>query len=119
MRTGGLSSLRVLLHAVNQYRGVRPVEPYSRISFTGSPMEFRATFSIARDYYIDYHAVPPALCAEHGVLVKAVVAHNVSGSTPTLLPLLDCVADMQVEYGLDKQCGREPWKHGRPTSPAG
>ncbi|MGZ8474331.1 MAG: PilW family protein, partial [Candidatus Deferrimicrobiaceae bacterium] len=36
-----------------------------------------------------------------GVLVKAVVAHDASGTTPTPLPLFDCVADMQVVYGLD------------------
>jgi hypothetical protein len=29
------------------------------------------------------------------------VAHDASGTTPTLLPLLDCVADLQVLYGLD------------------
>ena len=29
------------------------------------------------------------------------MAHDATGTTPTLLPLLDCVADMQVVYGLD------------------
>ena len=29
------------------------------------------------------------------------MAHDASGTTPTLLPLIDCVADIQVVYGLD------------------
>ena len=53
------------------------------------------------EYYIDNTAVPQRCAPNTGVLVKAVVAHNASGTTPTLLPLIDCVADMQVVYGLD------------------
>lgn len=58
------------------------------------------------DYYIaDNPAFPtyptPAHCAANtGVLVKAVMAHDDPG-TRNLLPLLDCVADLQVVYGLD------------------
>ena len=53
------------------------------------------------EYYIDNTAVPQRCAPNTGVLVKAVVAHDAAGTTPTLLPLLDCVADMQVVYGLD------------------
>ena len=53
------------------------------------------------DYYIDNSARPLHCAQNTGVLVKAVVAHDASGTTPTLMPLLDCVADMQVVYGLD------------------
>jgi len=55
------------------------------------------------EYYIDNSAstVPPRCAANTGVLVKAVVRHDANGTTPLLLPLLDCVADMQIVYGLD------------------
>ena len=53
------------------------------------------------EYYIDNTAVPQRCAPNTGVLVKAVVAHDASGTTPTLLPLLDCVADLQLVYGLD------------------
>ncbi|MDD5761881.1 MAG: PilW family protein [bacterium] len=59
------------------------------------------------DYYIaDSAAYPtPLQCAPNtGVLVKAAIAHDTNG-TATLLPLLDCVADMQVVYGLDNNAG--------------
>lgn len=59
------------------------------------------------DYYIANNpAYPPTYptpwhCASNtGVLVKAVRTHDASG-TRSLLPLLDCVADLQVVYGLD------------------
>jgi prepilin-type N-terminal cleavage/methylation domain-containing protein len=55
------------------------------------------------DYYIANNpAYPtPAHCAANtGVLVKAVMAHDLPG-TRNLFPLLDCVADLQVVYGLD------------------
>lgn len=60
------------------------------------------------DYFIaDNAAYPtPRHCASNtGVLVKAVIAHNAAG-TATLYPLLDCVADMQLVYGLDNNADR-------------
>ncbi|MCL2102952.1 MAG: PilW family protein, partial [Syntrophorhabdaceae bacterium] len=43
----------------------------------------------------------PSRCAPGtGVLVKGIVNHNAAGNM-TLLPILDCVADMKVMYGLD------------------
>src|SRR3990172_8173305 len=55
------------------------------------------------DYFIaDNAAYPtPRHCAPNtGVLVKAAIAHDDDG-TATLFPLLDCVADLQLVYGLD------------------
>ena len=69
----------------------------------GNPL--RRPFNRA-DYYIANNVAYPTYtsprhCAPNtGVLVKAVMAHDDSG-TRNLLPLLDCVADMQVVYGLD------------------
>jgi prepilin-type N-terminal cleavage/methylation domain-containing protein len=55
------------------------------------------------DYYISA-TNPPQRCAiGTGVLYKATINHgSVSGTNQfTELPLLDCVADMQVIYGID------------------
>ena len=81
--------------------GFVPLEPYSANIVYGidNVIPFRP-FNRA-EYYIDNTAVPQHCAPNTGVLVKAVVAHNASGTTPTLLPLIDCVADMQVVYGLD------------------
>jgi len=53
------------------------------------------------DYYVMRPATGmPAECAPHtGVLYKAVLNH--SDGSFTQMPLLDCVADLQVVYGLD------------------
>ena len=81
-----------------------PVEPYSANIVYGidnaSPGLLVRPFNRA-DYYIDNTAVPQHCAPNTGVLVKAVVAQEPTGSTPTLLPLMDCVADMQIVYGLD------------------
>jgi hypothetical protein len=58
------------------------------------------------DYFIttvdsDGTNITPQRCASNtGVLVKAVVSHN-DGNFDDFMPLLDCVADMQVVYRLD------------------
>jgi hypothetical protein len=55
------------------------------------------------DYYIVGNAVypTPRHCAPiTGTLVKRVVKHS-DGALDNPLPLLDCVADMEVIYGLD------------------
>jgi prepilin-type N-terminal cleavage/methylation domain-containing protein len=85
----------------NNTAGFVPLEPYSANIVYGidNVIPFRP-FNRA-EYYIDNTAVPQHCAPNTGVLVKAVVAHNASGTTPTLLPLIDCVADMQVVYGLD------------------
>lgn len=78
-----------------------PVDPYSANIVYGID---NVSTGLARpfnraDYYIDNTAVPQHCAPNTGVLVKAVLPHD--GTPPTPLPLLDCVADMQVEYGLD------------------
>jgi len=80
--------------------GFVPVEPYSAniIYGIGNVQPVRP-FNRA-EYYIDNTDVPRHCAPNTGVLVKAVVAHDGSGSTPALLPLLDCVADMKVVYGI-------------------
>lgn len=53
------------------------------------------------DYYIKRPANISATCAPNtGVLYKSVASHG-DGSLSPELPLLDCVADLQVAYGLD------------------
>jgi hypothetical protein len=81
--------------------GFVPVEPYSANIVYGIDDVILARPFNRAEYYIDNTAVPQHCAPNTGVLVKAVVAHDASGTTPTLLPLLDCVADMQVVYGLD------------------
>jgi prepilin-type N-terminal cleavage/methylation domain-containing protein len=90
--------------------GFVPMEPYSANIVYGidNVIPFRP-FNRSEYYIADNAAyLTPQRCAANtGVLVKAVVAHNTSGTTPTLLPLLDCVADMQVVYGLDNNANGE------------
>jgi len=52
------------------------------------------------DYFILNANVPQRCAPNTGVLEKVVVNQNGGGLT-NYLPLLDCVADMQVIYGLD------------------
>jgi len=53
------------------------------------------------DYYLKRPANISATCAPNtGILYKA-VANHADGSLFPEMPLLDCVADMQVVYGLD------------------
>ena len=85
--TGGLVPTETFqTNLVYGIGGVNPVRPFNRA-----------------DYFIADNATfaTPRHCASNtGVLVKAVVAHGAAG-TATLFPLLDCVADMQVVYGVD------------------
>lgn len=68
--------------------GGQPVRPFNRA-----------------EYFIDNSAVPFHCAPITGVLVKAPVAHDGAGSIGTgpnpLLPLMDCVADLQMVYVLD------------------
>ncbi|QWV96043.1 type II secretion system GspH family protein [Geomonas nitrogeniifigens] len=57
------------------------------------------------DYYVNRPANPPPACAPNtGVLYKAVVNQ---GGGFTEYPLLDCVADMQVVYGIGPAGSKE------------
>lgn len=82
--------------------GFVPVDPYSANIVYGIDNVIPARPFNRAEYYIDNtNTAKPQRCAPNtGVLVKAVVAHDASGTTPTLLPLLDCVADMKVVYGI-------------------
>jgi len=65
------------------------------------PTPLRMPFNRA-DYYVQRPtANMPTSCAGNtGILYKSTVSH--SDGNPTMgMPLLDCVADMQVVYGLD------------------
>jgi prepilin-type N-terminal cleavage/methylation domain-containing protein len=88
-----------------------PLEPFSaNIVYGiggGTPVR---PFNRAEYYIGNAASTPPVTVPRHcapntGVLVKAVVAHDGSGSIGTgsnpLLPLVDCAADMQVVYGFD------------------
>ncbi|HWS15526.1 MAG TPA: prepilin-type N-terminal cleavage/methylation domain-containing protein [Candidatus Methylomirabilis sp.] len=66
-----------------------PVRPFNR-----------ADYFIADNTTNPPYSRPRHCASNTGVLVKAAIAHDVPG-TPTLFPLLDCVADMKVVYGLD------------------
>lgn len=73
-----------IIYGINDSSASFPVRPFNR-----------------SDYYIQRPATIPQRCAPNtGVLYKASLNHNLAG-TFNLLPLLDCVADMQVVYGLD------------------
>lgn len=61
--------------------------------------DLRMPFNRA-DFYVRTPATRPTRCADGtGILYKATVNQN--GGDLTELPLLDCVADMQVVYALD------------------
>ena len=68
------------------------------------------------DYYVRRPDPPPPSCAPNtGVLYKAVLNQGSTGFTET--PLMDCVADMQVVYGLGPVGSSEVNLH-QPAPPA-
>ena len=74
-----------LVYGINRTSDPAPVRPFNRA-----------------DYFISRvnNIVPQPHCAPNtGVLVKAILNHG--GAYDGVLPLLDCVADMQVVYSLD------------------
>jgi len=96
----------------NNTGGFVPVEPYSANIVYGIDNVLPVRPFNRAEYYISNAGVPQRCASNTGILVKAVVAHDASGSTPDLLPLLDCVADMQVVYGLDTNADgavEPPW----------
>lgn len=55
------------------------------------------------DYYIEREAstlIPPRCAAGTGILMKSLISHA-NGNRVSGMPLLDCVADMQVIFRLD------------------
>lgn len=112
---GATSASRVLLTPVggaafNNLSAYEPIDPFqTNIVYGIDTGTLQRPFNRA-DYFIadgaDYPT--PQHCAPNtGVLVKAVVVHDGDGSTPDLLPLLDCVADMQVMFGFDSSGDRQ------------
>lgn len=77
-----------------------PDRTETRVVYGIDPTNFRMPFNRA-DYYVRRPATNmPQRCAPGtGVLYKATVNQNGGGMTE--LPLLDCVADMQVDFLLD------------------
>lgn len=62
--------------------------------------DLRMPFNRA-DYYVMRPTKMPEGCAPGtGILYKSNIAHGSGGYSP-VMPLLDCVADMQIVYGLD------------------
>ncbi|MFA6054274.1 MAG: prepilin-type N-terminal cleavage/methylation domain-containing protein [Thermodesulfovibrionales bacterium] len=91
------SSWRPTPSAVEETRVVYGIAPGS----TNLRMPFnRADYFISTTNELGNNIVPKRCAPNTGVLVKATVNH--SNGTFTYLPLLDCVADMQVIYGLDR-----------------
>lgn len=76
-------------------------DTYQIYGLTPGTITPRMPFNRA-DYYINIPSTKmPQGCAPNaGVLYKSNIAHNGGGYDP-VIPLLDCVADMQIVYGLD------------------
>jgi prepilin-type N-terminal cleavage/methylation domain-containing protein len=87
----GTSGYAPIDSSINLVYGIKEV---------GDPiLEPRMPFNRA-DYYIHAPSPPPARCAPGtGTLYKGELGHE-EGYIPVELPLLDCVADMQVVYVL-------------------
>lgn len=54
------------------------------------------------DYYVKRPTdnMPTSCASNTGILYKSIISHT-NGEPNSVMPLLDCVADMQVLYGLD------------------
>jgi prepilin-type N-terminal cleavage/methylation domain-containing protein len=64
-----------------------------------SDTDLRMPFNRA-DYYISTTNTPDRCAEGTGVLIKTVISHD-DGTRGAGIPLLDCVADMQIILGLD------------------
>ncbi len=76
----------------------KPSEVYLLFA-TGDDNSLRMPFDRA-DYYIAKSNVPARCAQGTGVLTKVMVRHS-DGKSSDPSPLLDCVADMQVVFGVD------------------
>jgi prepilin-type N-terminal cleavage/methylation domain-containing protein len=67
-----------------------------------SPGTVTPSFPFNRaEYYVLRNGKTPLTCAANtGVLYKSVITQSGGGFDP-IMPLLDCVADMEITYGLD------------------
>ena len=111
---GSTTDQRVLLTPVGgadfgNLTSYDPDDPFGTNIVYGIGAMTTARFPFNRaDYYIaDNNVYPtPRHCAPNtGTLVKRVVRHS-NGALEDPLPLLDCVADFQVIFGLDNNADR-------------
>jgi type II secretory pathway pseudopilin PulG len=93
----------------NHIRNFYPVEPTEKriiYGLTDAGVTPRMPFNRA-DYYIRTPSVAgqlPQRCAPHtGILYKGIVSNTTAsgGGEITEIPLMDCVADFQVVFGMD------------------
>lgn len=107
-----LSSAGGFSEQFNNVGNFAPDVPNVRRAIYGlGPNNPRMPFNRA-DYWIAFNNVPsqcvtggvgvPAANVWTGVLMKGILTNSIGGGTiATFQPLLDCVADMQIVYGLD------------------
>jgi len=76
----------------------RPSEVYILFAI-GDDSSLRMPFNRA-DYFINKNNVPSRCASGTGVLTKATLSHG-DGKLSDYSPLLDCVADMQIVFGVD------------------
>jgi prepilin-type N-terminal cleavage/methylation domain-containing protein len=109
---GATSASRVLLTPVggaafNNLSAYEPIDTFqTNIVYGIDTGTLQRPFNRA-EYFIAGGATPQHCAPNTGVLVKAVVLHDGTGSTPDLLPLIDCAADMQVMFGFDTTGDRQ------------
>lgn len=81
--------------------GFIPVNPGEMYLVYGVDPDTNLRFPFNRaDYYISTSSVPSFCAPNTGVLVKSVISQS-DGSRAAGVPILDCVADMQVVFRLD------------------
>ncbi len=85
----------------NNLNPLYPDETYIVYAVVGPDYGTNVTMPFNRaDYYIASTNVPSRCAGNTGVLVKRLIRHG-DGSREGGMPLLDCVADFQVVFGLD------------------
>lgn len=85
----------------NNTAGLKPTDITTAHIIYGIDPDTNLRFPFNRaDYYLSNNNVPPRCAPGTGVLVKAVVS-QADGSLGAEMPILDCVASVQVVYRLD------------------
>ncbi len=100
--------------------GFTPGSGYNFVYGVDPDTDLRMPFNRA-DYYISKTEGVPMYCAPNtGVLLKSVISQN-DGYRRDPMPLLDCVADMQVAFRLDRDGDGTVDSGGTPvlTKPSG
>ena len=93
----------------NETRVVYGIDPDTNLIMPFNRADYRVSMSVT---------IPGRCAAGTGVLVKAVVSHSTGGFNGGTLPLLDCVADMQVVTYLDRNADgtTDDFSNGLPTT---